>query len=48
MGVVHIFDDAGKIVGRTQVKGQLVSLHAKDGRLYTQTTDNKVMIWQFK
>lgn len=48
MGAIHILDDAGKIVGRTQVKGQLISLHVKNGQLYTQTTDNKIMIWQFK
>lgn len=45
-GVVHLFDGKGDLVARTQTKGQIHSLQAKDGRLYAQTEAGQVAIWQ--
>lgn len=45
-GVVHLFDNQGKIVGRYQGKGKITSLYASNGRLYAQTADDKIMVWQ--
>lgn len=46
-GVVHILDTTGKIIGRTDTKGKLNSLHTKDRYLYTQSDDGVVAVWQF-
>lgn len=45
-GVVHLFDNQGKIVGRYQGKGKITSLYVSNGRLYAQTADDKIMVWQ--
>lgn len=45
-GVVHILDSQGKIVGRYQGKGKITSLYVSNGRLYAQTADDKIMVWQ--
>lgn len=46
-GVIHIFDNAGKIVSRTESKGKLTSLHTQNRYLYTQSGDSVVNVWQF-
>lgn len=46
-GVIHIFNNVGKIVSRTETKGQLTSLHTQNRHLYTQTGDGVVNVWQF-
>lgn len=46
-GVIHVFDNSGKIISRTETKGRLTSLHAQNRHLYTQTTDGVVNVWQF-
>lgn len=45
-GVVHIFNDTGKIVSRTETKGRLTSLHTQNNHLYTQSGDGVVTVWQ--
>ncbi|MDO4896180.1 MAG: outer membrane protein assembly factor BamB [Moraxella sp.] len=46
-GVIHVFDNTGKIISRTDTKGKLNSLHVKDRYLYTQSGDGVVAVWQF-
>ncbi|TWV84056.1 outer membrane protein assembly factor BamB [Moraxella sp. VT-16-12] len=46
-GVIHVLDNSGKIISRTETKGRLTSLHAQNRHLYTQTTDGVVNVWQF-
>lgn len=45
-GVIHLFDSTGKIVSRSETKGQLTSLHVIDDRLYTQTANGVLSVWQ--
>ncbi len=45
-GVVHLFDSAGAIVGRTKTKGRVVSLQAQGNELYAQTQEGQVVVWQ--
>lgn len=47
-GVVHLFNQAGDIVARTQLagKGQIVSLQASQNRLYAQSADGQATVWQ--
>lgn len=49
-GVVHLLNDKGVIVGRanTKGKGQITSLTANDDRLYAQTADGIVAVWQVR
>lgn len=44
-GVIHLFDNAGKIVSRVETKGQLTSLHVHDNRLYTQSVNGVLSAW---
>lgn len=46
-GVVHVFDNTGKIISRTNTKGQLTSLQVRQNRLYTQSSQDVVTVWQF-
>lgn len=46
-GVVHVFDSTGKIISRTNTKGQLTSLQVAQNRLYTQSSQDVVTVWQF-
>ena len=46
-GVVHVFDNTGKIISRTNTKGQLTSLQVQQNRLYTQSSQDVVTVWQF-
>lgn len=46
-GVIHVLDNTGKIISRTETKGRLTSLHVQDHHLYTQTSDGVVNVWQF-
>lgn len=46
-GVIHVLDNSGKIISRTETKGRLTSLHVQNRHLYTQTTDGVVNVWQF-
>ncbi|MBE9590384.1 outer membrane protein assembly factor BamB [Moraxella sp. K127] len=46
-GVVHVFDSTGKIISRTNTKGQLTSLQVAQNRLYTQNSQDVVTVWQF-
>lgn len=46
-GVVHVFDNTGKIISRTNTKGQLTSLQVQQNRLYTQNSQDVVTVWQF-
>lgn len=46
-GVVHVFDNTGRIIGRTNTKGQLTSLQVIENRLYTQSSKGVVAVWQF-
>ncbi len=45
-GVIHILNSQGNIVGRYQGKEKITSLYVSNGRLYAQTADDKVVIWQ--
>lgn len=47
-GVVHLFDKNGKLTARTNIKGkgQIVSLQANANRLYAQTADGTIAVWQ--
>lgn len=45
-GVVHLLTVEGNIVGRTQIKGAITNLIAKDNRLYAQTQTGTVAVWQ--
>lgn len=46
-GVIHLFDTDGKIVGRSQTKGQLTSLQVLGNLLYAQSASGVVSVWQF-
>lgn len=46
-GVVHVFDNTGRIISRTNTKGQLTSLQVIESRLYTQSSEGVVAVWQF-
>lgn len=46
-GVLHILDKAGKIVSRIETKNPLTSLQVVDNRLYAQSSNGVVNIWQF-
>lgn len=45
-GVIHILNSQGNIVGRYQGKEKITSLYVSNGRLYAQTADDKIVIWQ--
>lgn len=47
-GYVHLFTKDGNLVARTQAKdkGQIVSLQARQNRLYAQTTTGQAVVWQ--
>lgn len=47
-GVVHLFNQSGDLVGRTDTKnkGQIISLQTKDNKLYAQTSQGQVLAWQ--
>lgn len=45
-GVVHVFDKQGKIISRTQTKGALTSLQTQNHKLYAQSADGVVNVWQ--
>ncbi len=47
-GVVHLFNQSGDLIGRTdgKNKGQIISLQAKNDRLYAQTSQGQVLVWQ--
>lgn len=47
-GFIHVFDNTGKIISRVQTTGQLISLQVHDNKLYAQSTDDVVAVWQFK
>lgn len=46
-GVVHVLDNTGKIISRTNIKGQLTSLQVIKNRLYAQSSEDVVVVWQF-
>lgn len=46
-GVIHVLDAKGQIISRVSSKGQLTSLTVVGNRLYTQSTDGVVSIYQF-
>lgn len=46
-GVIHVLNDLGKIVSRTTTKGQLTSLQVVNNRLYAQSSNGVVAVWQF-
>lgn len=46
-GVIHVFDNTGKIVSRSSTKGALSSLSAVNNRLYAQSAEGVVTVWQF-
>lgn len=45
-GVIHVLNSQGNIVGRYQGKEKITSLYVSNGRLYAQTADDKIVIWQ--
>lgn len=47
-GVVHVLDKSGRIVSRANTKGQLTSLQVIDGRVYAQSADGVVNVWQIQ
>lgn len=46
-GVIHVLDGTGKIVSRTTTKGRLTSLQVNNNRLYAQSSEGVVTVWQF-
>lgn len=46
-GVIHVFDNTGKIVSRSNTKGALTSLSTANNRLYAQSAEGVVTVWQF-
>lgn len=46
-GVVHVFDNTGKIVSRSSTKGALTTLSTANNRLYAQSAEGVVTVWQF-
>lgn len=46
-GVVHILDNTGKIISRVDAKNELTSLQAVGNRLYAQSANGVVSVWQF-
>lgn len=47
-GVVHLFNKKGDLVGRTTTKGQINSLYSQNNRLYAQTQNGQVLVWQLQ
>lgn len=46
-GVVHILNNQGQIVSRVNTKGALTNLTVINHRLYAQSADGIVTVWQF-
>ncbi|OAV22192.1 hypothetical protein AO372_0498 [Moraxella catarrhalis] len=46
-GVVHILNNQGKIISRVNTKGALTNLTVINNRLYAQSADGVVTVWQF-
>ncbi|OAV17242.1 hypothetical protein AO373_1935 [Moraxella catarrhalis] len=46
-GVVHILNHQGQIVSRVNTKGALTNLTVINHRLYAQSADGVVTVWQF-
>lgn len=46
-GVVHILNNQGQIVSRVNTKGALTNLTVVNHRLYAQSADGVVTVWQF-
>lgn len=46
-GLVHLLDGSGKIVSRIDLKNNLTSLQVVGNRLYAQSTNGVVNVWQF-
>lgn len=46
-GVVHILNNQGQIVSRVNTKGALTNLTVINHRLYAQSADGVVTVWQF-
>lgn len=46
-GVVHILNHQGQIISRANTKGALTNLTVINNRLYTQSADGVVTVWQF-
>nr|4IMM_A Chain A, Outer membrane assembly lipoprotein YfgL [Moraxella catarrhalis RH4]4IMM_B Chain B, Outer membrane assembly lipoprotein YfgL [Moraxella catarrhalis RH4] len=47
-GVVHILNHQGQIISRANTKGALTNLTVINNRLYAQSADGVVTVWQFK
>lgn len=45
-GVIHVLDNEGNIVSRTQTKGALTSLSVMGGHLYTQSSEGVLTAWR--
>lgn len=46
-GVVHILNHQGQIISRVNTKGALTNLTVINNRLYAQSADGVVTVWQF-
>lgn len=46
-GIIHVFDTTGKIISRVDSKHELTSLQVYGNRLYTQSANGVVSIYQF-
>ena len=46
-GVIHVLNASGQIISRVSTKGELTSLSVVNNRLYAQSTDGIVSIYQF-
>lgn len=46
-GVVHILNHQGQIISRANTKGALTNLTVINNRLYAQSADGVVTVWQF-
>ncbi|MFC0819683.1 outer membrane protein assembly factor BamB [Moraxella marmotae] len=46
-GVIHVLNSQGKIISRVSTKGELTSLQVVNNRLYTQSANGVVSVWQF-
>lgn len=46
-GVIHVLDAGGKIISRVTTKGELTSLSVANNRLYAQSADGIVSVYQF-
>lgn len=46
-GVIHLFNQAGEIVSRVDAKNPLTSLQVHQNRLYAQSANGVVTVWQF-